>query len=149
MKVGHVELLDYGVRGEVDHVDPDTFMTAVLSQPVQVIAIGPLADLREKVRQHREGSRPEINLEAMQLARHLQRLTHDALLVLYVPREQDEHVLNVGSRKVPDPVVPLDLVGLREINIHSRYDEGLSSHLSHCRDPRRKVSIYPGSLHLF
>ena len=70
----------------------------------------------------------------MQFAGTDEGISNDALLVLDVPGEQDEHVLDVGRWQIPYPIVALDLVGVWEEDIHSRYDEGLAPELPDRRD---------------
>ncbi len=121
------------MRGEINHTDTDAFTTPVGLQPVEVSTVGTLPDLGKQVRQHCKGSSPKVQLKTVQIAWHLQSISHDRLLVLYIPREEDKHVLDIGSREVPDAVVPLDLICFGKIDVHPSDNECLSSHFSDSR----------------
>lgn len=126
------------MRRVVHHIDSDALLTSVGLQPVVVGAVGALPDLSEHVGQHCEGACPEIELETIWRARHLEAILNDAFLVLHVPGEQNKHILDVGCGQVPNPEITLDAVGLRQEYSHPSNHEDLPSHLAHCRDSLTK-----------
>ena len=134
VEVGHIYFLDQGVRRVVDHADPDALPAPVRPQPLEILLVRPLPQLREQVGQHRKGSRPEVYLEPMQVALPLEGLQHYPLLESYIPRKQNEQILNVGGRKIPHPIVSLDFVRVWKLHVHSRNYEGLSPHFSNSGD---------------
>jgi hypothetical protein len=131
LEIRHVKLLNESVRGKINYIDAHALLASVRPEPVKVHLVWAFSDLGEHIRQHSEGTRPEVYLKPVEIAGALESLRDDALFILDVPRKQNKHVLNVGLRKVPYAVVALYLVGFRKVNVHSCYDEGFSSHLSY------------------
>lgn len=119
---------------EVDHADSDALTPSVGLQPVKICFIGTLPDLSEQIGQHCEGACPEVQLKTMQLTRFLQGFTYNRFLVLDIPGEKDEHILDIGRWKIPNAIVTLDFVSVRKVHVYSSDDEGLSSHFSNSRD---------------
>lgn len=85
VEIGHIYFLDEGVRRVVDHADPDALPAPVGLQPIEICLVGTLPQLGEQVGQHREGSRPEVNLEPVQVALPLEGLHNYPLLESYIP----------------------------------------------------------------
>ena len=132
---------------EIYHIDPDTLPPSVLSQPVIVCLVRSLAYLGKHIRQNRKSSSPEVYLEPVQLTRPLQSILDDVLLVTHVPRKKDEHILDIGFREVPHPVVTLDLVSIRELDINSSNNKCFTPQLAHCWNFFAKHSIDSGLIH--
>ena len=120
------------MRREVYHINPHTFSTPVLLQPVIISLIWTLTYLRKHIRQYRKSSRPKVYLKSMQVTWLPQCLLYYTLLVTHIPRKQNEHILNIRLWKVPHPIVTFDFIGIRKLNVYPSNYERFSSDFPDC-----------------
>lgn len=130
------------MRWIVHHIDTNTFLPTICLQPVVKSTIRSLAHLSKHVRQNGEGTRPVVDFESVGRAGSQMSIFDDTFLVLDIPGEQHEHVLNVSSRKIPYSKISFDSISFRHEYTYPSYNEYLSSHFSYswyfssedCRD---------------